>query len=783
MAKQPSHVTFTVDTHLFRELGALLVGRDSTALIELVKNAYDADATEVVVFGESLDNAFGGTIVITDNGIGMSRDEFQRGFLRIAGRVKDKGERRSLVFQRRYTGAKGVGRLAAHKLAALLQVSSRRWNGREPSVPQRSRRTQAIELLAGSVGIEAVIDWNEVERHQTLDQLGQSSAIILEEVDLPSGTHSGTVVTLKHLRRKWTSSARAQFLEEMQTFEPPRPLVLPIPSSVVSERLLLLDEPLVRDSTRSSGQQFQVKLEGAFTPEDSFWTAVLEAANWVIEIDASEQGSVRYAIAPTQLEREATPDAKVKRFKTKHPSPHDGPFFQARILVRTGQRRHQAWRANVGGIRVYLEGFRVLPYGEPRNDWLGLDRDYTSREKRLLVDVEAPLRIAIESTDQGDTAGLLRLPNKQFFGAVFLTQNRAQTLRLLVNREGFVPEQGYETLVTLVRTGIHLFTRVRAAATVGQRAERARIRAGVSSGGDDELQPLSRLAEAIIKDLETTAAQARHELSGGDVAKAASSLERLADRASELSNLSEMSTREASMLRVLASMGTQLAGFTHEINGLVTVAAAVDLHLDRLRKSREFPARVRKELALIHRRVSDLRRIIERQASYLVDVTTPDARRRRSRQSLAERFDSAHKLVAHAAEVRSIEITNAIPEDLRSPPMFPAELTAVFSNLLTNGVKAAGRGGHIHARATRDKEGTVTIFVENTGRRVPAGSKSERWFRPFESSTTKIDTTLGQGMGLGLTITRSILEEYGAKIKFGTASAGFSTALLITFPS
>jgi hypothetical protein len=38
---------FTVDTHVFRELGELLVGRDSTALIELIKNAYDADALEV----------------------------------------------------------------------------------------------------------------------------------------------------------------------------------------------------------------------------------------------------------------------------------------------------------------------------------------------------------------------------------------------------------------------------------------------------------------------------------------------------------------------------------------------------------------------------------------------------------------------------------------------------------------------------------------------------------------------------------------------------------------
>ena len=46
---------FTVDTHLFSELGALLVGRDSTALNELVKNAYDADASTVTVHGEGLE--------------------------------------------------------------------------------------------------------------------------------------------------------------------------------------------------------------------------------------------------------------------------------------------------------------------------------------------------------------------------------------------------------------------------------------------------------------------------------------------------------------------------------------------------------------------------------------------------------------------------------------------------------------------------------------------------------------------------------------------------------
>jgi hypothetical protein len=99
---------FSVDTHVFRELGELLVGRDSTALVELIKNSYDADATEVVVYGEKLDDLENGSISVADDGVGMSAKAFTEGFLRIAARTKDTGDRRSTRFRRRYTGAKGI---------------------------------------------------------------------------------------------------------------------------------------------------------------------------------------------------------------------------------------------------------------------------------------------------------------------------------------------------------------------------------------------------------------------------------------------------------------------------------------------------------------------------------------------------------------------------------------------------------------------------------------------------------------------------------------------------
>lgn len=98
--RMTSEPVFTVDTHLFRELGEFLVGRDSTALVELIKNAYDADATEVTVAVFGLSTPETGRIVIQDNGLGMTERLFKEGFLRIASRLKEEGDRRSELYDR-----------------------------------------------------------------------------------------------------------------------------------------------------------------------------------------------------------------------------------------------------------------------------------------------------------------------------------------------------------------------------------------------------------------------------------------------------------------------------------------------------------------------------------------------------------------------------------------------------------------------------------------------------------------------------------------------------------
>ncbi len=756
-AAKPHQARFSVDTHLFRELGELLVGRESTALIELVKNAYDADATEVTVYGEHLGDQRRGVIRIVDNGNGMDPGTFQRGFLRVAARIKTDGGRKSSRYKRRFTGAKGIGRLAAHKLARKIEIQSTPWG----------KPGQAI------IGVDGFIDWNKVEAVETLDEVG-SDAVSASARPVKRGDRHGTTLTLTGLRHTWTDAQRARFLTEVEGLQAPSILIGALPKATVTSGGLF-EAPKIADAP-AGDPGFKLKLEGDFEVGEGYWPAVLDAANWVLEIDASEDG-VRYAVFPTKRMAKEFPSARSHQFSEEHPAKAVGPYFHARLLLRegapSGGRDERAWSNRVAGVRVYMEGFRVLPYGEDADDWLYLSRDYNARDRKLrfLVGSVAPGKLT-EVEDEG----LLGLSNKHFVGGVFLTVNRSATLEMLVNREGFVPDASYDTIVTLVRRGIDLLTRVRAAtkATTPSVATRPATSTGEKPVRGGSLKgkaegSLNRLAKQAAE-LEKLAETAPHALK-----------QTLFDAAAEIAHATALSRETVpanTMVLVLASVGTQLAAFTHEVNRLLGLSGDLEATITRLR-DQDLPPKLKNHVGKVAVAAADLRRAIERQASYLVDVLTPDARRRRVRLKVHDTLNATWKLVATAAEQRDITFKNEVDEEIRTPPMFRAELMAVFTNLLTNAVKAAGHGGIVRAVAHAG-DGGLRVRIENTGSRVDPAD-GERWFRPFESTTVQIDPVLGQGMGLGLGITRDILAEVGATIAFVRPRKGAAAALEISF--
>jgi signal transduction histidine kinase len=778
--------SFTIDTHLFRELGELLVGRDSTALIELIKNSYDADATDVVVLGQHLGDPDRGLIVITDNGSGMTPYQFEHGFLRVASRMKDDGDRHSANLRRRYTGAKGIGRLAAHKLARVLEV----------------RSISGAGSGGKATAVHARIDWDAIERFETLDQIAGSDAVVVEHEPTPQNATNGTVLRLSHLRRKWTPAELARFFAEVQAYAPPTFLTKPLRKSVVSEPLLF-DEPLVRRA-EANGHQFKVRLEGELAAGDEYWRLMEEHAAWVVEIRSRPGEPVKYVVAPTKRILNELPNASAYKAETDHPAAETGPFFDARIFLRIGvlatTSDQRTWATRSSGVRVFMEGFRVLPYGEPSNDWLRLDSDYTRRSRTLDT-----LRIwdldDLGSSNDPDAA-LTFFPNNNYFGGVFLTHEYATNLRMLVNREGFIPEGGYDDLVVLVRRGLDLCTRVHAAASFTKRQARRETRrqSQESDGAPGPSKPdpkptheqpspvgpgslkasLAVATEALVAARAQVVATATASRPG-EAAELAAKLDQALEEIRVQAGSAEERISEQSLLRVLASVGTQLSAFVHEIRALLGASQAVENALGDLARDLQVTGEQGQRLKQVQQSIGDLRRGLEREASYLTDIVSPDARRRRSRQKLAERFDVASRLLAQTAGLRGIRIDCEIPADLKSPPMFPAELTAVFTNLLSNAVKAAGREGRILASAERDDEGSVHVLIKNTGARVDL-AVAERWFRPFESTTTEVDPVLGQGMGLGLPITRRILDDYGATIAFVAPDSGFETAIKITFP-
>ena len=114
------NVRFSVDASHISRLGRELVGKKETAVSELVKNAYDADATKVTLTFSDAEMA-GGTLTIDDDGHGMSREQLISGFMRLSTTDKIHNPY-SPKYHRLRAGRKGIGRFAAQLLGKKLTI-------------------------------------------------------------------------------------------------------------------------------------------------------------------------------------------------------------------------------------------------------------------------------------------------------------------------------------------------------------------------------------------------------------------------------------------------------------------------------------------------------------------------------------------------------------------------------------------------------------------------------------------------------------------------------------
>jgi signal transduction histidine kinase/ActR/RegA family two-component response regulator len=199
-----------------------------------------------------------------------------------------------------------------------------------------------------------------------------------------------------------------------------------------------------------------------------------------------------------------------------------------------------------------------------------------------------------------------------------------------------------------------------------------------------------------------------------------------------------------------------LAVLSHELRTPLTpVLAAATSSLD----DPALPAEIVPAMEMIRRNIQLESRLIDD----LLDVS----RIGRGALSLHSEIVDLHALIAHALEVCEVELKSGglnLRQDLRATRYHvkgdPARLQQAIWNLVKNAVKFTPAGGIVSVRSA-DRDGRIEVEVGDTGIGIPAGDL-ERIFVAFEQGHAGIGRP--QGLGLGLAITRSIIEAHEGAI-------------------
>ena len=715
-------LSFDVDAALLVELGERLVARRSIAIAELIKNAYDADATRVEIRFDGVTGSEG-QIVIADNGIGMTLKDMKRGWMRIATTDADTN-RKSKRFGRPRTGAKGVGRFACRRLASKLSLKS------------------VARVPAGSERITAEFDWTDFKPGLDLDDV---ETVVNREV-VPKQLPTGTTLSLSKLATPWASSD----MDEMQA------------------ELGLLMDPSVqrgyvqRDPTYEPDPGFDPHIVAPEFPryEGNITNRFLGAAWGILTGMVSEKGDPEYTLRIPNRGQ-----TLIHRPQSFSFADTVGARFTIWMMVYAGNRfRSSGYSLNEarkigrerGGVKIYLDGFQVFSYGAPGDDWLDLDVD---RGRRITT---TPDYLSDEAI--GLERPMLLLPaNYQLFGAVAISREQNANLEVSISRERLVQSEASEGLKRFVRAGIDWMTVCYARELA---ATRGRRRLG------------NRKDQTALDALKVAQELFREETGMSTVRKQAieQTLDNLAillaeERAHHISELS--------MLRVLASAGTAVLVLDHTMRAMV---AQLDTHLTRLEDVVAHLACGRDETA--KQVLDDLQTwaiVATEQGSLVGLLAGNNSRTRKTSLAVRPLVDRlVHSFDAYLTRF-GIRVENAIAPHIRAGPLYEAELYAVLLNLLTNSFKAVrattNRRIKVDALVT---DSTCTLRVHDTGMGVPIESREEV-FEPFVT-TGQPDPVLGVGTGLGLKIVRDLCQGWGGDVHFVNPMGPWRTSIEVVIP-
>jgi signal transduction histidine kinase len=735
----PESVSFRVSPRTMQMLGRENISSPVTAVVELVKNAYDADATEVKILIQRASTEYG-SITIDDNGEGMDWFDIRDKWLLISTDNKVRAPK-TTGRERVKVGEKGIGRLAMNRIGNSSTIITNR---------------------KGHLGLRLELDWSLYE-----SELGQLHEIRhpISWLTMPKRAPSGTTIRLSVLRDRWTQEDYQSLYDDLTLLVPPF-------------------SPDLIDFSINFECEETPELNGTvISPMMEKWEFVLDSS---LTMDGVIHHKLRHRSGAEIVEERAWDRAFHNLPQGKQPS--CGPltfklFFyldEAATLrelnIEKGTLR--AFLNQYHGVRIYRDRFRVKPYGDPGRDrdWLGLN----------LRKVQSPAAVG--------RAGGYRISGNQVVGAIFISRDSNPLLRDQTNREGLAENEAYRDLRRFVLQAIQFLERTRS------EFERTRESRTDRASKQKEPEPPARLDEALesaIKDLGTVAQGLRgaHEriaasvsLFGGDEVKSIETsvnlLERVTSQMVEAHALSAQSQTDRQVLLGLATLGIAMATFGHETaRSTNTLLESLSLLSDSvaLIPDDNLRASARGDVAAINRAASH----INAWGRFALDRIRRDKRRFQD-VNINSTVRDVLRIFERLTEGRSIKFQFHPAAEQPVLRGFSMDLEAVVVNLTTNALDAM-LNTSLTSRAigvwitTDQVTGTFSVRFCDSGRGILPADVPQV-FNPLFSTKTDLRGE-PTGTGMGLAIVHDIVTGYGGTVDvIGHGELG-GAEFVMTFPS
>ncbi len=710
---------FKVDAELLRELGERLVGKPHVALAELIKNSYDADATEVTI--KFLPNE--DRIEVHDKGHGMTYEDFKNFWMRI-GTTHKKGKKHSRNFGRPMTGSKGVGRLAVQFLANRLIIQT---------VPEDGE----------GEWLEAKINWQEAIKFKEY----------LTEVEVKCNLNpscrpfkKGTSIILKGLKHVWNSESIRNLASEVWWLQPPF-------GSTSSSLDNSKDHFRVR--FQSTRQDFEKEFVSQMNAVKGIWIARLvgKSSNGEVTLSLEFPGedtiAHKYKIA--DFPHNNRKFDKTKNLNTCH--------FEIRIYNLRGKQKFgikvdeaRKYFSEHGGVHVYDGGFRLPYYGLSESDWLKLEYDHSHRQTIS--------KLLSENIQQFPKA-LHNLPTLgRVLGVVNVNTSTEPNLEIMITRDRLTTNTAYNDLVKTIRYAIHWYA---------NETTKRKIEEKKREGSSESTSLKFERVEQVLEHYETEIPKEVYK----EIYK------KVHEATIAVKNDQELVIEKMGLLAPLATAGISALSYQHElkkqfayientinkIKVINTTDSELQINLNSLSK----------DLAVWLKRAKSTNLLFD----YIADADNIQLRDKRLRaKKVIEEITYQTRFLARGTNIDY----NGLDDQLFLPKASFAQWGSILQNVFINAFNAmldsSERLLHISSRSY-DK--THEILIQDTGYGINLNN-AEKFFDPFEreSKISPERKALGYGgTGLGLTIVRLVADNIGCRVRFVEPQKGFKTAFSI----